>query len=198
METIVSFSSSNATNIPHWTFKYLRRLAVSCRLAARSRSRESFQRNYLLPWAIELVNVSPLYIADIDIHILVFPKGFSYLHCHQPPLLRCKLHFLSCALPSVHTTLTHQRETACLLNYSYLCMRYFIQYLFVLCVCCPSLVWLCNGQLLSLTKLRSLFFPEHKPGVSAWAIFTEISKSVWGRGALQMQSKGFYLLLMST
>lgn len=48
-------------------------------------------------------------------------------------------------------------------------MCYFIQYLFVLCVCCPSLVWLCNGQLLSLTKLRSLFFfrstsPEFRPG----------------------------------
>ncbi len=162
METIVSFSSSNATNIPHWTFKYLRRLEVSCWLPARSRSRESFQRNELLPWAIELVNVPPLCITDIDIHILVFPKGFFSLHCHQPPPLRCKLHFLSWALPSVHTTLTHQRETACLLNYSYLCMCYFIQYLFVLCVCCPSLVWLCNGQLLSLTKLRSLF-PEHKP-----------------------------------
>lgn len=82
-----------------------RRLEGSCRFAAHSWSRESFQRKDLLPWAIELVNVPPLYIADIDIHILVFPKGFSSLHCHQPPPLRCKLHFLSWALPSVHPAL---------------------------------------------------------------------------------------------
>lgn len=113
------------------------------------------------------MNVPPLYIADIDIHILVFPKGFFSLHCHQPPPLRCKLHFLSWALPSVHTTLTHQRETARLLNYSYLCMHYFIQYLFVLCVCCPSLVWLCNGQLLSWQNCVDFFrstSPEFRPG----------------------------------